>query len=292
MPLAESLKIPALETAQKRLERIFANPDFRRAHREAVPVLQELGSEYGLLPALVRGYVLSGNFAEETRINPVVAIPMLESTHFHLVANIWIPRADGRTDISHQSIHHHGNLLLTSLAAFGPGYESFVFRREPDGTMKLTQEYVNTQGKTEFIDAGVPHLVFYPSAVSVTYALWSKDRPYSLSRFRAAPEPLKRLARRILGKLSSSAGFNQAADLDFTVAEGKIVKLPERVMYPRGGRDSLLSALRLVATEIGLKEPEVWDKLGAGGTDDFFDPQHEFVPHANLLRSEVLACFP
>ncbi|MGE3260744.1 MAG: FkbM family methyltransferase [Bacteriovoracia bacterium] len=284
-----------LDEARSALRKIFSGPDYRRAHVLARPVLAQLGADASVLRGLLKKFVLSAEFRRGERINPVVAIPMIEDPAFTLVANIWIPRPDGRTDISHQSIHHHGNLLLTSLAAYGPGYESILFDREERG-LKISQIYTNELGKIEFVDSQVPHLVFYPSALSVTYALWSKDRPYRLNRLRRLPPSWKGAARKAAGalRLSGAIGFNQQEGFDYTVKNGAVVPLKHRALYEKGSHESLLAAMRFVAREVGLTDDEIWNVLGRGGTVQplLFDPLHLFLPDANLLKAEVLACFP
>ena len=60
---------------------------------------------------------------------PVVGLDLVLNPYYGLVANCWIPLPGGETDISTKSIHHHGEMLLTTVTAFGPGYEHWTFER-------------------------------------------------------------------------------------------------------------------------------------------------------------------
>ena len=297
--------ISSLNEAESELREIFSGKDFRKAHFLARPALERLAADASLFSALVKRFVLSPAFAESRRINPVLAIPMIETEAFTLVANIWPPRPDGRTDISHQSIHHHGNLLLTSVAAYGPGYESILFEcdreqlsRGESAQMAARSVYRNDFGKVEFIDAFVPHIVFYPPALSVTYALWSKDRPFQLGRRGAlrVPKALKPALRKALAwlGLAGKLGLNQSDGFDYEVRDGEFRKLVQRAQYQPGTRENFLEALRFVVKEIGLNDPRVNELLGvteASLPSNLFEPDHLHLKGATLLKAEVLACF-
>lgn len=297
-------ELPALARAESALREAFARSDFREAHRRAQPILLALEKQEGLLQEIVKSFVLSLDRLHSRRINPVVAIPLLETEAFTLVANIWLPRPDGRTDISHQSIHHHGNLLLTSVAAYGPGYESIVFHcdkaelKKPSAARMTTRQlYQNDRGKIEFVDSQEPHVVFYPAKLSVTYALWSKDRPYKTTGFRflRVPASGKAAVRGLLNAIGigSYLGLNQSDGLDYTVREGSVLRLPKRVQYRAGSRDNLLGALRYIVREIGLRDAEVDFALGiepGQAAPNEFEADHMHLADANLLKAEVLAC--
>lgn len=297
-------ELPAIARAEAALREAFGQKDFREAHRRARPALLALEAEAGLLQEIVKRFVLTSDHSQSRRINPVVAIPLLENESFTLVANIWLPRPDGRTDISHQSIHHHGNLLLTSVAAYGPGYESIVFHcdqaelKKPDeARMTARQTYQNHRGKIEFVDSQEPHVVFYPPKLSVTYALWSKDRPYQTARFRflRAPTGAKAVVRQLLNAIGIGryVGLNQSDGLDYTVRAGIVWRLPKRVQYSVGTHDNFLGALRYIVREIGLRDPEVDFALGIEAdlaAPNEFEAEHLHLADANLLKAEVLAC--
>ena len=64
-----------------------------------------------------------------TRHYPVVGIDIELNHLFGLVANCWIPLPNRATDVSTKAIHHHGEMLLSTVTAFGPGYEHWTFEK-------------------------------------------------------------------------------------------------------------------------------------------------------------------
>lgn len=286
------------------LRACFKRNDFRSAHAAAREVLEAVVADEESMRNAFRVCVAERGFLESARINPVLALPLFETPRFTLVANCWFPHPLRGSEISHQSIHHHGNLLLSTIAAFGEGYESVLF--EPgfsiDETrrvhnLRVKERYRNSRGRYEFVDTHTPHLVFYPERISVTFALWSRVKPQRglVARTLLARLGLKGFAAGLARRLGMGASFgvNQDTDLDFAVENGEVVALPERATYPRGDNRSFLSALWLLGQEIGLSEAELTGLLGdraVPGASNQLPLSQLHVPGANLERSEVLRC--
>lgn len=295
----EKLTLPL---AKRELDRCFALGDFRAAHLAARPVLSRLAATDAALHEIFTSCLLSPGFLDSRRINPVVALPIFETATYTLVANVWIPRPDRRTDISHQSIHHHGNLLLTSVSAFGPGYESVIYGQIKCGAHPfppLEQIFQHERGNLEFVDVRTPHLVFYPSRLSVTYALWSREssslggRILRSAPLRALKPPLKWLGRALGAKTLLTS--NPATDLDFYAEGGEILPLGDRVQYQPGSNRNFLEALRFIAAEIGYADEKGLARLTARVRPDHppvneFEEHHLMIPRVNILRSEVMRC--
>jgi hypothetical protein len=284
-----------------RLDRCFAQNDFRRAHELSRAVLESLSRDDESVRHVFRACVATPGFLASARINPVIALPVFETARYTLVANCWFPHPTRGTEVSHQSIHHHGNLLLSTVAAHGPGYESFLFERDYEigdtrrvKDLRLKARWRNARGQYEFVDSYVPHLVFYPPEISVTFALWSRERP---RRFQAVSTIVKKLglgaaaakAVRALG-VARALDVNQQRDLDFAVEEGAFVALQSRASYAPGSNASFLCALRAVGESIGISNAELNTSLP--GTEAALEfPDHQLVvPGANLELNEVLRC--
>lgn len=300
------------------MDALFEGP-YREAHAKAQAVLAPLAGDRAFFEEIVLECASRPGFFSQGRINPVVAFNLLQTPHYSLIAHGWIPRPDGDTTISHQSIHHHGKLLLTSLAAFGAGYESLLFKRgftvdkkSREAELKPQKLYVNSQGSIEFVDSFAPHVVFYPKEISVTYALWSNDTKTLGANAKKNP-----LLRRLKAPLKSCLlalglgevfGLNAVEDLDFTVNEGKAFLLPKRVTYPRGGQQNFHEALFLLLDKIGFERREELYALAVKTKDEAliqasdrfrkrqpfkneFEPSHLMLKDANLRRDEVLRCF-
>src|SRR5688572_7657306 len=101
-------------------------PDKHEAHRRSRSILEDMASDPGFLPALLARLVnASGTFARKHY--PVVGYELELNEEFALAMNGWVPLPGRETDIATKAIHHHGNMLLTTTTAFGPGYEHWTF---------------------------------------------------------------------------------------------------------------------------------------------------------------------
>ncbi len=299
------------------------NADRRAAHRAAQRIMSRVVTEKKFRDALITQCLNSPTFMLQKRINPVIALPVFENQHFTLVANVWFPLPNESTEETHQSIHHHGNLLLSSVAGFGSGYESILFERnfEMDSKTRVTQMriakiYENPMGNVEFVDSYTPHVVFYPKELSVTIALWSSERATAASGLRKGRifQKSKKWIRKGLDALhlTSTIGLNQTTDLDFFPQDGQILCLQNRVMYPVGSEENfrknffhLLQAFEysdlghIKASLKNLPENEqktslTWlKKLESGEViPREFEKAHLEIPKINLKRDEILRCFP
>ena len=110
--------------------------------------------------------------------DPVIAMTIVDNPFITLIAHFWMPLPDRSTNITHQSIHHHGRLLLTSVAPYGPGYESIIFKQgfkidlqTEFVSIEIDKEYKNPLYNIEYIETNTPHVVFYPKELSVTFCI-------------------------------------------------------------------------------------------------------------------------
>ena len=166
------------------LEAVFRSaPDKHEANRRSAAVLQDMSGDPAFLAgALARHLRAPG--ALNQKHYPVVGFNAELNPHFGLAVNCWIPLPDRRADVSTKAIHHHGDMLLSTVNAFGPGYEHWTFTR-PEVVdeeseryeMRLVERAPHPLHHVAFVDSYVPHLPFYPSETSITYALWSSRFP-------------------------------------------------------------------------------------------------------------------
>src|SRR5437773_4213341 len=146
------------------LKLIFRQPrDKHEAHRKSLPMLKNMAADDAYLTSVLRAYVKDpanlnkGNF-------PVPGINIELNPYFNLVANCWIPLPKRQTNVSTKAIHHHGNMLLTTATAFGPGYEHWLFSapQKIDAArnlygMQVKERGVHAPGQVAVVDAYVPH---------------------------------------------------------------------------------------------------------------------------------------
>ena len=312
-----------LEECVEEIKALFANPDRRAVHRQAQKILTQMASDKRVFEEIVRNNLSAPGFFSKVRNNPVIGFPIFQNKSFNMIANCWLPHPTRKMDLTHQSIHHHGKLLLTSASAFGAGYESILFKRgfsveKPSGVTQLEVDkfYRNSPGNIEFVDSFSPHVVFYPDTISITYVLWSAEEV-------AITEGLKRLDflrkhRMILKKalgalgLSSVLGLNKVEDLDFYVEGGRVHQLSERRQYGGGTSENFARNVfhilqktgfddggflkrvqaGLVGTESAVAAPwlEAW--LAGRTIEDVFEPHHHFMDKVTLRRDDLMKCFP
>ena len=321
----------SLDSFKSTLDRLFAQelPGSER-HDRARDVLKPMVADPSVLEAIIKRNLEEPGFFLRTRDNPVIALKCFEEPAYTLVVNCWLPRPDRRTDISHQSIHHHGHLLLTSISAFGPGYESILFRKgfkvdrhTKAATIEIEKIYRNRYGHLEFVDSFTPHIVFYPPSVTVTYALWSNeaigsngDRGllYSLKKnpfIRKYRRQLKS-AMAVLG-FEAALGLNDSQNLDFYPENGCIRQMQRRMQYKPGGapRENLSQNFMYFLRETKFQDMDFIARLrerlsqeeqrvaGRWLTDflsdfpisDSFDPEHLHIDKVTLNKEDILGCF-
>lgn len=247
-----------LQQFNKRLSETFSQPDRIKAHEQAGVILQEMAADSGVLHDIICQGVEAPDFFKLKRINPVIAFKVGEDRAYHLIAHLWLPLDNGASDLTHQSVHHHGSLLLSSVSAWGPGYESVLFKPgfrvvsdqgEDAGLteMQIDKIYKNPKGHLEFLGPRTPHVVFFPSSFTVTYALWSDERERSSSWLKRLPgvQKYKKFIKSHLQRagLASQLGLNVVENLDFFPSNGRLIRMKERVNYPAGSSENFYQNL-------------------------------------------------
>jgi hypothetical protein len=302
------------------LKRAFTGADRHAAHRLAAPALAAMARDRGVLHAVARNGLRDPAFLQKTRSHALVTLDIEENPDFTLVANCFLPLPDRAPDISSECIHHHGNLLLTTVAAFGDGYESLVFKRgfatdERTGETRMQVEkvYTNELYNVEFIDARTPHVVFFPRRLAITYALWSADRRIPFARLRRSPI-LQRVKRPVIAVIkaigaSRAMAVNVVEDLDFSVEGNRIYALHERLYgYANGTNANFVQNVFHILQQIGFDDRPFLEQLRARCADtapdavrwidallagqpiaDVFEPGHLNIEKINLKKQDIMA---
>ncbi|HEY7819589.1 MAG TPA: hypothetical protein VIG29_15320 [Vicinamibacteria bacterium] len=254
---------PALSSYVRRLDEHFQrSPNKHEAHSRSQAVLEEMAADPSVLGAMLEHFLAVAGVLNP-RHYPVIGIDLELNAHYGLVANCWIPLPDRRTDVSTKAIHHHGEMLLTTVAAFGPGYEHWTFSAPillDSGRelfrMELRAREPHPRGHGAFVDAYVPHLPLFPGATTVTLALWShrsrtswKDHLKRLPLFRGREPALRELGARL--GLARALELKVVHYFDFCPAGGGFRGLRDRSELPLGPNEDFLYSLfhLLQATE-------------------------------------------
>lgn len=299
------------------LTHIFKKNQPRIAHALSKDLLLEMAKDKTILLEIIDRNVKSKGFFLKERINPVIAMTIVDNPFITLVAHFWMPLPDRATNITHQSIHHHGRLLLTSVAPYGPGYESIIFKQgftiDPQTeitSIKIDKEYKNPVYNLEYIETNTPHVVFYPKELSVTYALWTYDERSTLDKIRKNPI-LQKNKKRILQFLNYLKGvspkINKIEYFDFFPSGNNILAMKDRVMYPVGSNQNFVHNVFYILQQLGYTDfaglkntlaayPEkireqglnLINKIESGEQiPDIFDTVHLNIEKINFSREEL-----
>ncbi|MGH9392506.1 MAG: hypothetical protein ACRD1Z_23120 [Vicinamibacteria bacterium] len=245
----------ALSGHIERLTELFRRSGSKHeAHLRSQDVLKEMASDPSVLAAVFEKYLARPGVLNSSHY-PVIGIEIELNPHYGLVANCWIPLPDRRTDVSTKAIHHHGEMLLTTVTAFGPGYEHWTFSRpslaDPERelfTLSVLEREPHPLGHAAFVDAYVPHLPLYPGALTITLALWS-HRSHTSWKDRVKRLPFLKGREAALRKLGVGLGLSRALDLkvvhyfDFCPSAGGFRGLSERTEFERGPNSDFLYSL-------------------------------------------------
>lgn len=245
------------------LRKIFTNTrDKHESNHLARNVLEDMSGDPSFFTAALEKHLTSPG-SLNTMHYPVVGIDIDLNPFFGLVANCWIPLPDRQTDISTKAIHHHGDMLLSTVTAFGPGYEHWTFKKPVPvdaGTetysLTVIEQGMHPLNHVAFVDSYVAHLPFYPGSMTVTYALWSSRFPVSW-KDRVKRMPLLQKNAANLRKIASRAGLAKQLDLKvveyfdfYPTAEG-FCGIKERKEFERGPNADYLPSLFQVIQETG-----------------------------------------
>jgi hypothetical protein len=237
------------------LNEIFKSaPDKHEANYRSRSVLEEMSGDAAFFTEALERHLRTPG-ALDTKHYPVVGLEIELNAYYGLVANCWIPLPGRQSDISTKSIHHHGNMLLTTVTAFGPGYEHWTFTRpeviDADAElfeMKLIDRTPHPLHHVAFVDSYIAHLPFYPSETSVTYALWSNKFPVTWKDHVKRLPVLQRNSEK-LRSLAVKVGLARQLDLkvveyfDFYPTPEGFRGIRERNEFKRGPVEDYLYSL-------------------------------------------------
>jgi len=245
------------------LRRVFATQrDKREAHQKSREVMAEMAADPRFFTEAFKTFLLTPD-ALRLKNYPTVSFRIDINPHYELVANCWIPLPGRETDISTKAIHHHGDMLLTTATAFGPGYEHWLFTApvvvDPEQelfALKVVEQGPHPLHHVAFVDADVPHLPLFPPSLTITLALWSHRRPTTwkdrakrigvLARHRAA---LRQLALKL--KVARHLDLNVVDYFDYYPSEAGFKGMKDRKEFNRGPNCDYLHSLFHVIQETG-----------------------------------------
>ena len=301
------------------LKQIFATaPNKHEANYRSQAVLEDMSNDPGFFTSVLEKHLQTAG-SLNTKHYPVVGIDIELNHLFGLVANCWIPLPDRATDVSTKAIHHHGDMLLSTVTAFGAGYEHWTFEKpvvvNPETesySLTLIEHAPHPLHHVAFVDSYVAHLPFYPQGMTITFALWSNKFP-STWKDRLKRVPLVQKNSNLLKKVARSAGMTKQLDLkvveyfDFYPTPEGFRGIKERTEFERGPNADYLPSLFQVIQETGneqmvpllkqqlgqpLENPDLLKdlirKLESGQTiEGRLSSTHYGIEHANFSKHDL-----
>ena len=169
--------------------------DRREFHKACEPVFEKMRDDSSFFEAVVEQNLKDENFLNQKW--SLYNIPYLyigETSDFILKYHIFAPLKSGEKGVGAGCIHHHTNYILSSTAAYGPGYESFLFERYPkveeenlNVDLKVTKHFTQQEWPISRVDSWEPHLVCNPESLSATLVMWTTDKKRSTDKLRHNP---------------------------------------------------------------------------------------------------------
>lgn len=145
---------------------------------------------------------------------------VFENDDFNLKVHLFVPLQSGAKNICASAIHHHNNYLLTTFAAYGSGYETFLFDKKTETDpvtketrLKIREHFTQQEKPVHTVDAWEPHVVINPASLSATLVLWSPDKKRATDSLRSNPllKSLKTPLRKIIYSLGMDKKLGIAA---------------------------------------------------------------------------------
>ena len=313
------MELNSLRPYLEKIKDIFKNESDRyKAHEKCQNVLKDMSLDKEVLYDIIRQNLDDADFLRKKRHYSTLAMKIYENEDFSFVLNIFPPLPNKDLNISFQSIHHHGSLILSTVSAFGPGYKSILFKKgfeiNPSNLitkMSIEKEYQNEVHDVSFIDAFQPHIVFYPNDFSGTYALWSnrkksaKEIAKKIGLINSFKKPLAKIIN-LIG-LSRIFGLNVAEYYDFYVKNNEVIAMKEREAYNSiGSNENFIQNICCFIQKTGFDDLDFLNRvIQKNDTRDstkkyltmlienqkvtsLFHEGHLNIPKVNLHRNEIL----
>jgi hypothetical protein len=296
---------------------IFSENSRERAHELSRPVLKAMASDRAFFETVIKQNLSDPDFLNSLRdYEKLLKFKVSINPDFSLVMNIF-PPCGKQEKISVKSIHHHQNLILTTVNTFGPGYESVLFKKDIHinrtnlkATLELDEQFFHEPEKVRTIDCFVPHVVFFPDTVTATYALWSMNRKRKIEYLKGSPaiEKIKPVAVKTANfiGLGNILGLNDASEVYFYVKNQSVFLLKHKLKYPKGTNECFLSSMFCFLKETGfsdydflrkvkedprvLPHAKMWiNKFLRNEHDAFsFEETHVMIPEENIRKSDIM----
>jgi hypothetical protein len=213
--------------------------DRREFHARAAELLPVMAADKSFRDDIIRMNLSDNGYLH--RKWTMYEIPFLyvfENEDFYLKIHLFVPLKSREKGIAASAIHHHNNYLLTSYAAFGPGYEAMLFEKNIEidpvtkkAKLKIRKHISQTDTPLHLVDSWEPHVVINPDSLSATLVLWSPDKKRFTDTLRSnrllkmIKTPLRKLIYGL--KLENNIGIAAKDTFQFYAKNGNFFAIPE-----------------------------------------------------------------
>lgn len=267
------------DTCTKLTELFIGAASPKDAHLAAAPFLQQVVQDPSFTTEVIRQSLKNPKFFNKENY-PVVAFEIEQNAHYTFVANGWIPYPDANDSFTTKAVHHHGELLLTTVTGFGPGYEHWTFTvpKRLEGErfkIEVTSRAMHKLYDSAFVDAYEPHVPFYPADLTITFALWSHQRQVSWKDYvkrwpiwKGYEKPLAKIVKKL--DVITGPNVNPIEYFDFYPTDEGMFGMENRIEYERGPVQDYLTSLFYLIQKTGNSHlvPEIKAHVGTGKLRD------------------------
>ncbi|MCE3227544.1 MAG: hypothetical protein K0S32_2095 [Bacteroidetes bacterium] len=289
----------------KELTSIFASNTREKAHELSESVLKEMTSDRAFFEAVIRYNLSDPDFMNSMRnYERLLRFKVIKTADFNLVLNV-LPPSRNHERISVKGICHHRDRILTTINAFGPGYESVLFKKDFHvsrinlrATMEIDRIISPEKEQMNRIDSYTPYAVFFPDSVTATYTLNSTNKKN------------KMILKDIPGNfefLANMFGVTDVPEVCFYAKDHHIFLLKHKLKYPIGPNSTFLSNICCFLKDVNFEDRDflkkikedprilpnakLWiGKLIKNEYDEFsYEDAHVMIAEENMKKSEILS---
>lgn len=233
------------------------------AHEKVRSILKDLAQDVDFIPSVIKQNLSNKSF--RYNVNPSFAsieFKVLETLPFGFVVNCFLPYGDQKKSKSAFCIHHHDDVLLTSMTAHGQGYHSIQFKdtfevdaETLEAKLEVDRVFQHQFHELVFVDQYTPHVVFLPEKLSITLAYWTRTdvkrakQKIDQANISFSNNPLKYIYHKLKRRLNK----DDHRAFWFYVADGK-VWATRRIQHERGSNDNFLRNVFCIMQQIGFQD--------------------------------------
>jgi len=313
----------ALDFYLNTFQKIFSETANKyEAHMKSHVFLYRMAQEDEVIFEVFRRNLVKPGFFKQPSYSPDFLISLIDRPECSMSMSFFGPLPNHRTDYTYSTLHHHDDFNLSSISVKGLGYTSLIYKQgyeieKESGEVKLELEKYCAHHplNIEFIDKHTAHTIFYPSDISMTYALWSSYKPTSTINAWKKSAPIQKnkdFIKKLMKSISpdlKTIGITQYREDYFYPVEGKTVLLPGQIEIPLGFHfaqnvfhklqyvkfddrkflEALLDSLTL--EDRLLAEPWILEFLDGKSIPANYDGYAMLTPKRNVQIDEFRKCY-